>query len=73
MIQDVSNRLLRDFAECLQRSIEGPHPEESAATAAPAEAPSPPLPPNPAKPVSGFSLFMGALWDRVRRLLRRGR
>ena len=80
MIQDVSNRLLRDFSTCLQRSIEGPPPEASASAAA-AEgpdagaqpsAPPPPGPPPP-KPVGGFSLLMGALWDRIRRLLRRER
>ena len=34
MIQDVSNRLLRDFSDCLQKSIEGPPPEPSAGAAA---------------------------------------
>ena len=79
MIEDVSNRLLRDFSTCLQRSIEGPPPEEGAAAQArePGEggqpsAPPPPGPPPP-KPVGGFSLLMGALWDRIRRLFRRER
>ena len=80
MIKDVSNRLLRDFSTCLQRSIEGPPPEAGASAAA-AEgpdagaqpsAPPPPGPPPP-KPVGGFSLLMGALWDRIRRLFRRER
>lgn len=56
MIEDVSNRLLRDFAECLQRSIEGPVPEGEP-TSAPA-----------AQPVKGFSLFFSVLWERIRRL-----
>jgi uncharacterized protein len=88
MIQDVSNRLLRDFSDCLQRSIEGPPPEAAAAPpgAASPAAPSPgdaapaaspadasPASPPPAKPVGGFSLLMGALWDRIRRLFRRER
>jgi uncharacterized protein len=82
MIQDVSNRLLRDFSTCLQRSIEGPPPEEGASAPA-AQAPEPdaeghpstppPTGPPPPKPVGGFSLLMGALWDRVRRLFRRER
>jgi uncharacterized protein len=82
MIQDVSNRLLRDFSTCLQRSIEGPPPEEGASAPA-ARAPEPdaeghpstPPPPGPPppKPVGGFSLLMGALWDRIRRLFRRER
>jgi uncharacterized protein len=82
MIQDVSNRLLRDFSDCLQSSIEGPAPQESAEAAASAAAagevpPSHASPasalPAPAKPVGGFSLFFGALWDAIRRLFRRGR
>jgi uncharacterized protein len=79
MIEDVSNRLLRDFSTCLQRSIEGPPPEEGAAAQArepgaggQPSAPPPPGPPPP-KPVGGFSLLMGALWDRIRRLFRRER
>ena len=63
MIEDVSNRLLRDFSDCLQRTIEG-------SQTAPAEA-APPAPP-PARPVGGFSLFLRALLDRIRRALRRG-
>jgi carbon monoxide dehydrogenase subunit G len=76
MIEDVSNRLLRDFSACLQKEI------ESAAPAAPSagEAPTSPAPspaarsaPTPAKPVGGFSLLLRALLDRIRRALRRGR
>jgi uncharacterized protein len=65
MIQDVSNRLLRDFSDCLQKSIEGPAPEAGEG--------APPAPPPQAKPVGGFSLALRALWDRVRRLFRPGR
>jgi carbon monoxide dehydrogenase subunit G len=97
MIQDVSNRLLRDFSDCLQKSIEGPAPADSAAASPstepsassggePAASPggepsalgagppaaSPPAPPA-GKPVRGFSLMMGVLWDRIRRLFRRER
>jgi carbon monoxide dehydrogenase subunit G len=82
MIQDVSNRLLRDFSDCLQKSIEArPSAGEAAASAAPAGGPTalrppasaPASPPPAAKPVGGFSLVMRALWDRVRRLFRRER
>ena len=79
MIEDVSNRLLRDFSTCLQRSIEGPPPEEGAAAAqarepgAGGQPSAPPPGPPPPKPVGGFSLLMGALWDRIRRLFRRER
>ena len=64
MIQDVSNRLLRDFAGCLQSSIESEPRAESAPSAEPAPEPA------PAKPVGGLSLFFGSLIDRIRRLFR---
>jgi carbon monoxide dehydrogenase subunit G len=64
MIQDVSNRLLRDFADCLRSGLEQP----ADAGGASAEAPAAPL---PAKPVGGLRLLLGALWDRLRRLFRR--
>ena len=70
MIQDVSNRLLRDFSSCLQSSIESDESSREAASAAPS--PDPPTP-TPAKPVSGFSLFFGVLMDRLRRLFGGGR
>jgi uncharacterized protein len=89
MIQDVSNRLLRDFSDCLAKGIEAqPAAAEAAASteAAPASAePGPPGPPPPgpmpapaagkpaAKPIGGFSLMMRVLWDRIRRLFRRER
>ena len=59
MIEDISNRLLRDFADCLQESIEAP----------PAPEPNPPAAgaSTTAKPVGGFSLFFRALLDRLRR------
>ena len=63
MIQDVSNRLLRDFSDCLQKTIEAAAPDAGRAGRR-AE------PPPPAKPVGGFSLVLRALWDRIRRLLR---
>ena len=69
MIQDVSNRLLRDFAQCLQRSIEAPAPAPAAAAEGEAAAPAPP--PAQAKPVRGISLFFSVLWERLRRLLGR--
>ena len=62
MMQDISNRLLRDFAGCLQRAPPAP------AEAAPEAAAQAPASPPAAKPVSGLRLFFGALWDRLRRL-----
>jgi uncharacterized protein len=65
MIEDVSNRLLRDFSDCLQTKIEASEPAPGAPTAE--AAPQPPA----AKPVGGFSLFLRALIDRIRRAFRR--
>jgi uncharacterized protein len=54
MIEDVSNRLLREFSDCLRKRI-----ESADSDAAPSA-------------VGGFSLFLRALLDRIRRALRRG-
>jgi carbon monoxide dehydrogenase subunit G len=83
MVQDISNRLLKDFAECLQQRIEAPPAAEpsvlDAVIAATPEgaATSPPAvggaaAPTTAKPIGGFSLFFRALVDRIRRLFSRG-
>ena len=87
MIEDISNRLMRDFSTCLQSRIAteptpsgeaittGEEAPEAVASADPDPAlPSSPPPPPPApapaaaKPISGFSLFFGALWDRIKRI-----
>jgi len=83
MIQDVSNRLLKDFAECLQQRIEAPPAAEPnvidaiAAATPEGAAVAPPATggadaPTTAKPIGGFSLFFRALLDRVRRAFGRG-
>jgi carbon monoxide dehydrogenase subunit G len=100
MIQDVSNRLLGDFASCLQSTLQAePEPAAtsepakdtatseaapSAGGAAPSSGPgggttaggAPARPaaaarPQPAKPISGITLLLGVLRDRLRRLLKR--
>jgi hypothetical protein len=83
MIQDVSNRLLRDFSDCLQKKIEGAGATPDSAASEPGgeglpgqEPPEadarPAAPPGPqAKPVGGFSLVLRALLDRIRRAFRR--
>lgn len=86
MVQDVSNRLLRDFSKCLQEMIESAEPVPESATAelesepvsaqpAPVtgEGPTPAAPParQPAKPVGGISLVLRALLDRVKRVFKR--
>jgi uncharacterized protein len=79
MIQDVSNRLLRDFSDCLQQTIEASEAAPKAAASEPGgeglPGQEPPeaaaSPARRAKPVSGFSLFFRALLDRIRRAFRR--
>ena len=83
MIQDISNRLLSDFAACLQEKIEAPAAAEpsilDALVAATPEGAAMSAPamgsrrsPTTTKPIGGFSLFFRALLDRLRRLFRRG-
>ena len=78
MIEDVSNRLLRDFASCLQARLgeaAGPAaPQPTTTTGEPAASPAAPTPaPPPAAPIKGFSLMASILWGRIRRLFGRGR
>jgi len=82
MIQDISNRLLKEFAECLQQRIEAPpaanpSPIDAVIAATPeGAAAAPPAPVSAdaqttAKPVGAFSLFFRALLDRLRRVFGR--
>lgn len=68
MIEDISDRLLRDFASCLQSKLaqqpEAAAPEVGASPGRPTEQ-------APAKPVKGFSLFFAVLRERIRRLFKR--
>jgi carbon monoxide dehydrogenase subunit G len=73
MMQDVSNRLLGEFAACLQASLKT---EEQAAPAGDAGAAAPGAaaqraPAAQAKPISGLRLLFSVLRDRLRRLFRR--
>jgi carbon monoxide dehydrogenase subunit G len=87
MIEDVGNRLLREFATCLEQRLA--HEQAVEETAPPAEAAeavseeraythtpdaptvAPPAPPQ-AKPIGGISLFLGVIRDRLKRLFKRG-
>ena len=86
IMEDVSNRLMRDFATCLSSRLgEAPAPTappapsgaEVTAGEAPPEAvaaAAPPPPPQPAAaPVKGFSLFFSVLWERIKRMFGGGR
>jgi uncharacterized protein len=68
MIEDVSNRLVGDFVECLRSSLEpGDEPAEGADAAAAAATAAPPA----AQPIKGGRLFLSVLWERIKRLFRR--
>jgi uncharacterized protein len=69
MIQDISKRLLRDFADCLQASLATPVP---AAAGAPAEGAAA-EPTRPAEPVKGLSLLLSILVERLKALFGRRR
>jgi carbon monoxide dehydrogenase subunit G len=74
MIKDISNRLMRDFATCLQSRLAtgdepGIHPGGGPRASSP---PPPPPPPPPVKPVSGISLILSVLAERIKRLFGRG-
>jgi len=76
MIQDISNRLLGDFANCLQSQLESAAPPPVAepaagesAAAEPAPATPPPPPAQPSAPINGFGLVLGVLRNRLADLL----
>jgi uncharacterized protein len=75
MIQDVSNRLLRDFSDCLQQSIESAEPAAAERAESPQAAPAATQAARPAprqaKPVGGLSLLFRVLLDRLKRLFGR--
>lgn len=58
MIEDVSNRLLREFVACLRSSMESPAEGEVAV-------------PHQAQPIRGVRLFLSVLWERIKRFLGR--
>jgi carbon monoxide dehydrogenase subunit G len=66
IVEDVSNRLMGQFASCLSERAAG----EAAARAGTAEAAAP-AEQEAAKPIGGFSLVFGVLLSRLRRLFRR--
>ena len=72
MIQDISNRLLREFADCLQQRIEAePEAVGSQENAVDAVVRATPEGAAAAQPVSFVPLFFKSLLDRLRRLFRR--
>jgi uncharacterized protein len=68
MIEDVSNRLLAEFVECLRSSIEGPARDDGAEGAAGGAAAAAPA---RSEPIRGLRLFLSVLWERVKRPFRR--
>jgi carbon monoxide dehydrogenase subunit G len=66
MMQDISKRLLEDFANCLRSRLE----QESSAAAAPATGAAATQQAQ-AEPIKGLALFFSVLWERIRRVFRR--
>ncbi len=74
MSPDVSNRLLRDSSDCLQKAIESAEPAEATDAGPEQSVSAPPVPAParpPAEPVGGLSLVLRALFDRLKRLFKR--
>jgi uncharacterized protein len=81
MMQDIANRLLRDFAACLEQRLGAGEPEAAsvdagaatptAADAPPPAAPAAAAPPAQAPPVKGISLLFSVFWERIKRLFKR--
>jgi carbon monoxide dehydrogenase subunit G len=74
MMEDVSNRLLREFAACLQtRLVDEAEPVAAAEAGerAPSAPPPPATPPPAAAPLKGGSLFFSVLWERIKRIFSR--
>jgi carbon monoxide dehydrogenase subunit G len=76
MIEDISERLLREFAQRLQRMLEGPGDGAPADAGGPGAGESPPEPrsltpieaqPVPSEPLEALSLVGSVLWERARR------
>jgi uncharacterized protein len=64
MIQDVSNRLLAEFVDCLRSSIEQPAGDEDSKGAGESTAAATPA---RAAPIHGVRLFFSVLWERIKR------
>jgi len=76
MISDVSERLTKEFARCLEGNIiaeaaKSPTPEGGTAAGSGAAEPPPPAPVQSAVPVKGLRLSLWALWRAVMRFFRR--
>lgn len=65
MIQDVSNRLLAEFVDCLRSSIEQPAGGDGSEGAGKSTAAAAP---RQAKPIHGVRLFFSVVWERIKRL-----
>jgi carbon monoxide dehydrogenase subunit G len=63
IVADVSNQLVKRFADCLAAQLEPAGPESAPA----------PVEPRPVKPVGGVGLAFGAIWQRLARLFLRKR
>jgi carbon monoxide dehydrogenase subunit G len=56
LVEEMANRLIADFVDCLERRLEAETPEEAAAVSA--------------GELKGLSLFFASLWAQIKRLFR---
>jgi carbon monoxide dehydrogenase subunit G len=69
IVEDVSHRLLGQFADCLGTRLGASHEAEEPAEADEGAREAAPAPTPDIRPISGLSLALGVLRDRLRRLL----
>jgi uncharacterized protein len=74
VMEDVSRRLIKDMAQCIQANVEADEPaaaEDDVAAAVERSRPAAPVQPQTAKPVSAFALFWHLITLRIGRLFGR--
>lgn len=73
VVQDVSSKLIGDFANCLGQQMTFQAAADAAeADGDPATVAPPPPPPPSAKPLSAFSVLMAAISGAIKRMFRKG-
>ena len=73
VVQDVSSKLVGDFATCLGQQMTFKAAAEAAESDGDPATSAPPPPPTPsAKPLSAFSVLMAAIGGAIKRMFRKG-
>ena len=73
VVQDVSSKLIGDFANCLGQQMTHQAAADAAASDGDPATVAPPPPPTPsAKPLSAFSVLMAAISGAIKRVFKKG-